>query len=89
MCKDEPYAMNVHGQLEDVETITAANLYEYYQKALSEDEIDLYVIGDVNTEEVVKTAQQLIDFEEHTAKTIDRKTKKDSRDVKEIKEARM
>ena len=87
MCKDEPYAMNVHGQLEDVETITAANLYEYYQQALSEDELDLYVIGDVNTEELVKTAQQLMDFAEHTAKTIDRKTKKNSRDVKEIKEA--
>ena len=78
MCKDEPYAMNVHGQLEDVETITAANLYEYYQQALSEDELDLYVVGDVNTEEVAKTAQQLMDFAEHTAKTIDRKTKKDS-----------
>ena len=87
MCKDEPYAMNVHGQLEDVETITAANLYEYYQQALSEDELDLYVVGDVNTEEVAKTAQQLMDFAEHTAKTIDRKTKKDSSDVKEIKEA--
>ena len=45
------------------------------------------MVGDVNTEEVAKTAQQLLDFAEHTAKTIDRKTKKDSSDVKEIKEA--
>ena len=45
------------------------------------------MVGDVNTEEVAKTAQQLIHFEEHTAKTIDRRTKKNSRDVKEIKEA--
>ena len=87
MCKDEPYALNVHGQLEDVETITAANLYEYYQQALSEDELDLYVVGDVNSEEVAKTAGQLMDFAEHKAKTIDRKTVKDKSDVKEIKEA--
>ena len=38
------------------------NLYEYYQQALSEDELDLYVVGDVNTEEVAKTAQQLLRF---------------------------
>ena len=34
MCKDEPYALMFMDNLEDVETITAANLYEYYQQAL-------------------------------------------------------
>lgn len=87
MCKEEPYALNVHGQLEEVETITASNLYQYYQQALTEDELDLYVVGDVNSEEVAKKAQQLMTFTEHTAKTIDRKSMKTRGEVKEIKEA--
>ncbi|WP_428908604.1 EF-P 5-aminopentanol modification-associated protein YfmF [Niallia sp. Krafla_26] len=86
MCKEEPYAMNVHGQLEDVEAITAANLFEYYERAIAQDELDLYVVGDVNSEEVAKTAEQLMVFAERIPKTIDRKLAQNITGVKEIKE---
>jgi predicted Zn-dependent peptidase len=53
MCKGEPYALHVNGELEDVDAITPKSLYDYYQKALQEDEIDLYIIGDIDEAEVL------------------------------------
>jgi predicted Zn-dependent peptidase len=54
MCKGEPYALNASGELDDVDRITAEELFQYYKKALQEDEIDLYVIGDVQEETVLE-----------------------------------
>ena len=48
MCENEPYALEANGNLEDLDKITAVSLYEYYEKALKEDEIDVYVVGDVS-----------------------------------------
>ncbi len=87
MCKEEPYALNVHGELKDVDAITPANLYEYYQQALLEDELDLYVVGDVNVEETANTVKQLMTFENRTPKTIARESVQSKTDIKEIKEA--
>ena len=86
MCEEEPYALNVHGQLDDVDSITAANLYEYYERALSEDELDLYIVGDINSEEVTKTAEKLLAFTDRSPKTIDRERLQNKGNVKEIKE---
>ena len=46
MCEDEAYQLHVHGYEEDLDTITASDLYEYFQKMLSEDQLDIYVLGD-------------------------------------------
>ncbi|WP_059170172.1 pitrilysin family protein [Bacillus sp. FJAT-27445] len=64
MCKGEPYAINVNGRLEDVDSITPENLYEYYRRILAEDEMDLFVIGDVEEEEVREIAGELFQFEQ-------------------------
>ncbi|BBW96617.1 EF-P 5-aminopentanol modification-associated protein YfmF [Geobacillus icigianus] len=53
MCKGEPYALSPNGELEDVDAITAEGLYRYYEQALADDELDLYVIGDVEEEKVL------------------------------------
>ncbi|EEL49760.1 MULTISPECIES: EF-P 5-aminopentanol modification-associated protein YfmF [Bacillus cereus group] len=47
MCKVEPYRLSANGQKERVDSITNETLYRYYQKVLAEDEMDLYIIGDV------------------------------------------
>ena len=60
MCKDEPYALYVHGNLEEVDAITEQNLYDYYKRALAEDELDLYVVGDVDSDEVTKCCKSVI-----------------------------
>jgi predicted Zn-dependent peptidase len=87
MCKEEPYAMYVHGNLEDVDKITANNLYEYYERALAEDELDLYVVGDVDSKEVTSIASDLLNFAERTPKNFDRTIVNKKADVQEIIEA--
>ncbi|HDR3520224.1 insulinase family protein [Bacillus pacificus] len=48
MCKVEPYRLSVNGKKESVSSITNESLYQYYQKVLAEDEMDLYIIGDIS-----------------------------------------
>ncbi|MFS0656262.1 EF-P 5-aminopentanol modification-associated protein YfmF [Bacillus sp. 179-C3.3 HS] len=52
MCKGEPYALHVNGEMEDVEAITASTLFEAYQQALQTDQLDLYVVGDVDEQDI-------------------------------------
>lgn len=40
------------GYLEDLDKITVENLYEYYENVLKSDGIDIFVIGDVNIDQV-------------------------------------
>lgn len=54
MCGDELYHLHVHGYEEDLEVITAENLFTYYQTALQEDQLDIYVLGDFETETMKK-----------------------------------
>ncbi|NMD69541.1 insulinase family protein [Bacillus sp. DNRA2] len=94
MCKDEPYALHVHGQMEQVDEITSASLYSYFQRAFCEDEMDFYVIGDVEEREVQAVSDELLHFqartpkrlsEAHTKKTIEAKEVKEVQDVKQGK----
>ena len=50
--KGMPYSYNTFGDLEDLEEITGKNLYEYYNKILKEDQIDIFVLGDVDVSSV-------------------------------------
>lgn len=86
MCKNEPYALQVNGEADDVDPITPENLYEYYQKAISEDEMDLYVVGDVNEEEVKSVADELLHFNNRSPKQADVQERKSKSDVNEVVE---
>lgn len=93
MCAGEPYALPVNGELEAVDQIDAKSLYDYYQKAFAEDELDLYVIGDVSSQEVESIASGLFRFAQRTPKetnTLNRvsgeaKTIKEKQDIKQGK----
>ncbi|WP_066068728.1 EF-P 5-aminopentanol modification-associated protein YfmF [Neobacillus soli] len=86
MCKGEPYALEVNGEAADVDTINPENLYEYFQKAFLEDEMDLYVIGDVNEEEVKNLAGELLKFESRKPKEIIKQEGNRNVQVNEVKE---
>ncbi|WHY88118.1 pitrilysin family protein [Neobacillus novalis] len=86
MCKGEPYALQVNGVSADVDEITPENLYEYFKRAFQEDEMDLYVIGDVNEAEVKKLAGELLQFEGRTPKKVNTKGITKRAEVNEIKE---
>lgn len=83
MCKGEAYALQVNGEAAEVDAITPENLFEFYKKVFLEDEMDLYVIGDVKEEEVRKIASELLHFENRTPKKIEKRevTKKEKVNV--------
>lgn len=86
MCENEPYALSVYGEKEEVDSITPQSLFSYYQTALAEDQIDLYMVGDINESEVASYIEELFPFKERTAKSIDRRTPHETREVKEVRE---
>ncbi|MER2111033.1 MAG: insulinase family protein, partial [Desemzia incerta] len=50
--EDESQQTPSIGTKEDLMEITAVDLYHYYQKALKEDQVDIYVLGDVGKEQM-------------------------------------
>lgn len=52
MCQREPYHLLVYGRKEEIGAITSRSLYEFYQHVLTAYPVDLYVVGDVNPDEV-------------------------------------
>lgn len=86
MCKDEPYALHVHGEKDAVEGITPENLYQYYLDAFKNDELDLYVIGDVNEEEVHSFAHELFHFEERNPLPVNSSGHRQKEEIHEVVE---
>ncbi|MGG0718767.1 pitrilysin family protein [Robertmurraya massiliosenegalensis] len=86
MCKGERYALHVHGEMDEVDGITAESLYSYYKKAFAEDEMDLYIIGDVSEEEVASIAEEKMKFTPRSPKLIERSEVTAEREVKTINE---
>ena len=50
--KDKPYSYNPYGKKEDLDDISGKELYEYYKKVISEDRIDIFVLGDFSPSEM-------------------------------------
>lgn len=48
MYKDQPYGLYKYGYIEDLEQITAQELYNYYKDMVSKCKIDIFVSGDIN-----------------------------------------
>lgn len=52
MDKKANYSYNPNGYLKDLEKITEKDLYKTYEKMLTKDTIDIFVIGDINVNEI-------------------------------------
>lgn len=48
MCSGEKYSIHTHGYEEDLDAINGENLSAYYDSVLATDEMDLYVLGDID-----------------------------------------
>ncbi len=83
MCKGEPYALLVNGRVEDLAAINGKGLYEYYQQLISQNPIDIFVVGDVETKRVQEYVKKHISVQ-RTVKPmqIEQSVKK----VEEVKE---
>lgn len=66
--KDKPYSYSLFGEIEDLENITPASLYEYYKSILRDDYVDVFVVGDVDSAEIKKIFKQ--QFKANTFKKV-------------------
>lgn len=86
MCKGERYALHVHGEMETVDTITPESLFSYYERAFAEDELDLYIVGDVSEEEVAAIADEKLQFPDREPKIVTSGEAPSNIEVKKINE---
>lgn len=54
MCPNTESSININGYIEDLDLITPTNLYEYYTSMLEHDYIDIYIIGNLDMDNVSK-----------------------------------
>ncbi|MFB6466706.1 EF-P 5-aminopentanol modification-associated protein YfmF [Cytobacillus sp. Hz8] len=73
MCEGERYSLSTFGEKEQVDAITAESLFTYYEQAFKEDELDFYVIGDVDFKEVSSICDELLSFSNRTSPLLERK----------------
>ncbi|WP_400163043.1 EF-P 5-aminopentanol modification-associated protein YfmF [Brevibacillus sp. TJ4] len=52
MCKGEPFALLAQGRREDLPGITGEDLYQYFQQITTSNPINMFVVGDVEVEQV-------------------------------------
>lgn len=54
MDKDDPVSFNLWGYKEDLDKITEENLYKYYKEMLKTNVIDIFIVGNVDKNKIIK-----------------------------------
>ena len=54
MCPNTESSININGYIKDLDLITPTNLYEYYTSMLEHDYIDIYIIGNLDMDNISK-----------------------------------
>lgn len=87
MCKDEPFNIYKYGNIADLEAIDNINLYDYYSECLAHCPIDIFVLGDVNEEEIFNKLEEYFNFERSQEIILKKpEIKKEIKEVKYIEE---
>jgi predicted Zn-dependent peptidase len=63
MCKDERYSIDENGYEDDIDSITAVDLYNHYKNILKTSPIDIVVEGNFDEDFVVESIKQNFKFE--------------------------
>lgn len=62
MCKEEPYGISVWGYEEEIDEVTSEQLFQQYSSMLHNDEIDLYIVGDIQTAQINNIVEKYFAF---------------------------
>ena len=57
-----PISYRMTGYLEDLDKITEENLYEYYERMLDNDYVDIFILGDINEKELLPIIKKYFKF---------------------------
>lgn len=61
---DQPASISAYGNTEAVEAITPDSLKQAYESMLNNDEIDIYVVGDVDVEQLTEEIKRVMPFKD-------------------------
>ena len=84
MCEGERFGTHTQGYIEDLSEIDAAALSTYYETMLEEDEVDFYVAGDIDSDEVTALVKEIFTKSHHPEAQQIPKEEKQTNDVKEF-----
>ncbi|WP_079480130.1 EF-P 5-aminopentanol modification-associated protein YfmF [Halobacillus salinus] len=84
MCEGEPYSLHVHGYQEDLASITPEKLFQYYQNMITNDLLDVYVIGDIDESQIETMTDQY--FSRSQSTNVDNDQKAESKEITDVKE---
>lgn len=57
---NKPYSYNSYGYIDDLDNIDEHNLYKYYKSVLNEDLIDIFVVGNIDKDEIKEMLREQI-----------------------------
>ena len=60
--KTSPISYRMTGYLEDLDKITEENLYEYYERMLDNDYVDIFILGDIHEKELLPIIKKYFKF---------------------------
>lgn len=61
MDSNNPSSIKMSGYIEDIDKIDSSNLYVYYKEVLAKDLMDIFIIGDINYNEIEKLIKDKFD----------------------------
>ncbi len=62
MRPNHPASISANGTIEDVSAITNESLFVAYKKMIEEDQVDIYVVGDIDVDEMTSKLKQAFPF---------------------------
>ena len=82
--KNSPVSYRMTGYMEDLEKINEKNLYQYYLKMLDTDYVDIFVVGDFNSKEILELIKEKFRF-----RKVKKKKSKYEVDLKPVRRRRL
>ncbi|GIO06088.1 peptidase M16 [Brevibacillus reuszeri] len=70
MCKGEPFSLLVQGRVEDLPSITGEELYTYFQELTASNPINMFVVGDVEPQNVSEIIRAQVPLERTNVKAL-------------------
>ncbi|MDF2606623.1 MAG: albE [Bacillales bacterium] len=89
MFENDDYKYNSLGISEKISKIDSKSLYNIYENVIENDDIDIYILGDVVKEEVIKNVEQSFGTflnRTHDIKQFENKSRSKRDELKEVKE---
>ena len=71
MGEKEAYSYHGFGYIEDLQNITEENLFEFYNKTINTNKIDIFIIGDIEFNDIERIVEENFKFKTLKHKTID------------------